>query len=224
MEPKLSKERIIHAAFDLLAEKQTIAGLSMRTLAVKLDIKAPALYWYFKNKQSLLQAMAEVMEDHLVLPDSSLPWNQQIAAFMANYYDLYTEFPCGAELEIHTIPAFPSRLLHLQQMMTLLKEAGFSIKQSHNTINALHHQLIGQLMDQQQEALLKQEVLRGQKDMQEYVQFMHHFTKEHQLRDMASVLANRQKENPKQDFLTGVAIYLDGLTKFLENKHKEKSE
>lgn len=60
--------------------------------------------------------------------------------------------------------------------------------------------------------------------MQEYVQFMHHFTKEHQLRDMSSVLANRQKENPKQDFLTGVAIYLDGLTKFLENKHKEKSE
>lgn len=219
MEPRLSKERIIEAAFDILAKKKTIAGLSMRGLADTLDIKAPALYWYFKNKQSLLQGMAETMEDQLVLPDPHLPWKEQLTAFMANYYILYTTFPCGAELEIHTIPAFPSRLEHLQQMMSLLKDAGCSTKQSNDTILALHHLLVGQLMDRQQEELLRQEVLKGKADMKEYVQFMRQYSQEQHLTDMAAILADRSKEDPKGDFLTHVTLYLDGLAHRLEAKN-----
>ncbi len=65
MEQKLSKESIIHAAFAYLKETSDLSQLTMRKLAKVLSVQAPALYWYFTNKQELLQAMAETMENDL---------------------------------------------------------------------------------------------------------------------------------------------------------------
>ena len=96
MEPKLSQEMIIKSAFAILAETQELSKLSMRNLAQKVQVKAPALYWYFKNKQDLLQKMAEFMENELIIPEPRLPWQERLVQFMENYYDLYTHFPCGA--------------------------------------------------------------------------------------------------------------------------------
>ena len=55
LETKLSQEIIIQTAFAILAETQELSKLSMRNLAFKANVKAPAIYWYFKNKQELLQ-------------------------------------------------------------------------------------------------------------------------------------------------------------------------
>ena len=54
------QERIINAALELLAEKG-LNDLSLRDIAKKLDIKAPALYWYFKSKSELIDYMAEAI-------------------------------------------------------------------------------------------------------------------------------------------------------------------
>ena len=110
MEIKLSQAIIIQAAFDILAETQALSQLSMRNIANRIHVQAPALYWYFKNKQQLLQKMAETMEEELALPDPTLPWNEQLLQYMENYYDLYTRFPCGAELEINTVPALLAKI------------------------------------------------------------------------------------------------------------------
>ena len=64
MEPKLSKDTIIAAAFSLLEKSPTLEQLSMRKVAKQLGVQAPAIYWYFKNKQALLQSMAEAIEEH----------------------------------------------------------------------------------------------------------------------------------------------------------------
>ena len=61
MEPKLSKDTIIAAAFSLLEKSPTLEQLSMRKVAKQLGVQAPAIYWYFKNKQALLQSMAEAI-------------------------------------------------------------------------------------------------------------------------------------------------------------------
>lgn len=65
MEPKLSKDTIIAAAFSLLEKSPTLEQLSMRKVAKQLGVQAPAIYWYFKNKQALLQSMAEAIEERL---------------------------------------------------------------------------------------------------------------------------------------------------------------
>ena len=56
----LKQEQIIAAALELLASG-SLNDLSLRDIAQKLDIKAPALYWYFKNKSDLIDYMAEAI-------------------------------------------------------------------------------------------------------------------------------------------------------------------
>ncbi len=57
-EPNDDQRRIIAAAIELLDEVG-LNDLSLRKLALKLDFKAPAIYWHFKNKESLIDYMAE---------------------------------------------------------------------------------------------------------------------------------------------------------------------
>jgi AcrR family transcriptional regulator len=57
----ITRERIVTAALELLDEKGMDA-LTVRALATRLDVRAPALYWHVRNKQELLDEMAtEVM-------------------------------------------------------------------------------------------------------------------------------------------------------------------
>lgn len=52
------QNKIIEAALELLNGKG-YNELSLRDIAKKLDVKAPAIYWHFKNKAMLLDYMAE---------------------------------------------------------------------------------------------------------------------------------------------------------------------
>lgn len=221
MEIKLSQAIIIQAAFDILAETQALSQLSMRNIANRIHVQAPALYWYFKNKQQLLQKMAETMEEELALPDPTLPWNEQLLQYMENYYDLYTRFPCGAELEINTVPAFPSRLEHLEQMIQLLVREGFSVTQSHQAIASLHNLLIGQLMDQQHEQQLRQKIMDGNEFLKETVLFMRNNVVENQLEGFKESMQSHAELNEKALFLTSAQTYIEGLCQ--QNKRRENN-
>ncbi len=55
--PALDRDRLIAAAFAQL-EEDGLEGLSMRRLAARLGVKAPALYWHVADKGELLGLMA----------------------------------------------------------------------------------------------------------------------------------------------------------------------
>jgi TetR/AcrR family transcriptional regulator, tetracycline repressor protein len=54
----LDRDQVVKAAIDLV-EEVGLDGLTLRRLAKQLGVQAPALYWHFKNKQELLDQMAE---------------------------------------------------------------------------------------------------------------------------------------------------------------------
>lgn len=151
MEPKLSKETIVQAAFELLKETPELEKLSMRKVAKKLGVQAPAIYWHIENKQALLQRMAEEIENHFISPIPKDNWKETIYAYMENYYELYQQYPCAIEIEIQTIPSYSSRLKNLDAILGILNEAGFSIELSYMTITSLQHLLFGMLMDSNEE-------------------------------------------------------------------------
>jgi AcrR family transcriptional regulator len=53
----LTRAAIVDAALDLL-DAVGMEGLTVRALAAKLDVKAPALYWHVRDKSELLDEMA----------------------------------------------------------------------------------------------------------------------------------------------------------------------
>lgn len=79
--PALDRDRLIAAAFALL-EEDGLDGLSMRRLAARLGVQAPALYWHVEDKADLLGLMARdiyAVADALVPPQSH--WRDWLLAF-----------------------------------------------------------------------------------------------------------------------------------------------
>ncbi|WP_406197976.1 TetR/AcrR family transcriptional regulator C-terminal domain-containing protein [Kitasatospora sp. NBC_01560] len=79
MPPKLDPAQVVDTALRLLDETG-LDGLTLRRIATELDVKAPALYWHFANKQALLDAMATEMlrrmsAGHATLPDT---WSEAL--------------------------------------------------------------------------------------------------------------------------------------------------
>lgn len=56
----LNKVQIIKESLNLLNESG-LEGVTLRKLATKLGVQAPALYWHFKNKNELVTEMAEAI-------------------------------------------------------------------------------------------------------------------------------------------------------------------
>ncbi|MDG9722265.1 MULTISPECIES: TetR/AcrR family transcriptional regulator [unclassified Streptomyces] len=61
----LDRRRVADTALRLLNEVG-LDGLTLRAIARELDVKAPALYWHFKDKQALLDEMATEMYRRMV--------------------------------------------------------------------------------------------------------------------------------------------------------------
>lgn len=60
MAAKLDRAQVADTALRLLNEVG-LDGLTLRRIATELDVKAPALYWHFANKQALLDELATEM-------------------------------------------------------------------------------------------------------------------------------------------------------------------
>lgn len=215
MEPKLSKEKIVQAAFQLLTENPELEKLSMRKVAQKLDIKAPAIYWHVENKQALLQSMAEEIENHFIPPKPQENWKETIYAYMENYYELYQQYPCAIEIEIQTIPSYPSRLRNLDVILGVLNEAGFSIELSYMTITSLQHLLFGMLMDSAEEKKLYNKVMAGDDYLKKQIILMKHYVQEHELNNISESIQYRQKEKQKDFFMKTLRVFLNGLDTFV---------
>ncbi|MBN4055462.1 TetR family transcriptional regulator [bacterium AH-315-K03] len=56
-QPIISRENAAHAALEIIDESG-LAALSLQKTADKLGVKAPSMYYHFKNKADLLQAVA----------------------------------------------------------------------------------------------------------------------------------------------------------------------
>ncbi|MFK0044148.1 TetR/AcrR family transcriptional regulator [Streptomyces sp. NPDC090741] len=83
--PPLTRSTVAETALRLLNEGG-LDKLTLRAIAQELDVKAPALYWHFKNKQELIDEMATEMFRRMATgpeetwPDaSSTPWRERMS-------------------------------------------------------------------------------------------------------------------------------------------------
>lgn len=63
----MDAEKIVTVALELL-DREGFEGLTMRALAKRLRVENPALYWHFKNKQAIVDAMANRLLARSVVP------------------------------------------------------------------------------------------------------------------------------------------------------------
>lgn len=106
----LSQERIVEAALELLKE-HGLGNLSLRDIAKRLDIKAPALYWHFKNKDELVDFMAEAILKKefpvFTARQENEDWQDWLMVMMSRLRKAMLAYPDGARVVAgaHLYPA-----------------------------------------------------------------------------------------------------------------------
>lgn len=147
----LNKEQIIEEALQLL-NADGLEGLTLRKLAKRLDVQAPALYWHFKNKNVLITDMADAM---LRMEFPEMPprkkeetwqdWLMQVFIRLRNALLSYTDggrVVAGAHLA--TAMANIS-----EEMMKTLLEAGVNLRQSRLIVLTATRFTFGHVMEEQ---------------------------------------------------------------------------
>jgi AcrR family transcriptional regulator len=75
----LNRDAVIQAALGMLDEVG-VDGLSMRALADRLGVKAASLYWHLRDKDQLLELVAEAVLDRVSVPVAPPSWRAQAGA------------------------------------------------------------------------------------------------------------------------------------------------
>jgi TetR/AcrR family tetracycline transcriptional repressor len=127
-EPALDQRQIVRAALSLLDEAG-FDGLTMRSLAQKLSIKAASLYWHVRDKQELLGLLAEEICAPMSVPDRALPWLDRLEVLGNEYRRVLLAHRDAARvLAAGGAPSGPNRLRLTEIMLRTLLDAGFSHK------------------------------------------------------------------------------------------------
>ncbi|MGW2236031.1 TetR/AcrR family transcriptional regulator [Streptomyces sp. NPDC001759] len=128
----LDRERVADTALRLLNEVG-LEGLSLRVIARELDVKAPALYWHFKDKQALLDEMATLMYRRMVAgaaldPDDTwqermLKANRGLRAALLGYRD-------GAKVYSGSRFTGTDHAREMEENLRLFTAAGFGLAEA----------------------------------------------------------------------------------------------
>ncbi len=118
-------------------------GLTLRAIARELDVKAPALYWHFKDKQALLDEMATVMYRRML--EGELPgptprtWQEQMVAYQSALRRALLRYRDGAKVYSGARFTGTDHADGLEAHLRTMVDAGFELWQAvraGTTVNA----------------------------------------------------------------------------------------
>ncbi|MCI3204355.1 MULTISPECIES: tetracycline resistance transcriptional repressor TetR [Pandoraea] len=147
---KLDRASVIRAALDLLDEVG-VDGLTTRKLADRLDVQQPALYWHFRNKRALLDALAEAMltqRHRRSLPVVGEDWQVFLKENAHSFRNALLAYRDGARIHAGTRPSAPQFGV-IEAQIRFLCNAGFSPTDAAHALIAISHYTVGAVMEQQ---------------------------------------------------------------------------
>lgn len=147
---KLRRDSVIRAALDLLNEVG-VDGLTTRKLAERLGVQQPALYWHFKDKRALLDALAEAMmsEGHTrSIPEPGEDWPTFLRENARSFRRALLSYRDGARIHAGTRPSTP-QFDGIEAQLRLLCEAGFSPGEAARALLVIGHYVVGSALEQQ---------------------------------------------------------------------------
>ncbi|MBB4897383.1 TetR/AcrR family transcriptional regulator [Streptomyces griseomycini] len=147
----LDRRRVVDTALRLLNEVG-LEGLTLRTIARELDVKAPALYWHFKDKQALLDEMATEMYRRMVAgtaldPDDTwrerlLKANRGLRAALLGYRD-------GARVFSGSRFTGTEHAEQMEDVLRLLTAAGLTLAQAARATSTTYLYTLGFVTEEQ---------------------------------------------------------------------------
>ncbi|MEU9911784.1 TetR/AcrR family transcriptional regulator [Streptomyces sp. NPDC051001] len=147
----LDRTRVAATALTLLNEVG-LDGLTLRAIAKELDVKAPALYWHFKDKQALLDEMATEMYRRMVAGtplDADDTWQERLLKANRGLRAALLGYRDGAR--VFSGSRFTS-LVHVEAMednLRLFLSTGFTLPQAVRAYSTTYLYTLGFVIEEQ---------------------------------------------------------------------------
>ncbi len=152
MRGELTKTAIVQAALDLLDEAG-MDGLTVRALAARLDVQAPALYWHVRSKQALLDEMATQIwrrvGDVMAGLPGDLPWPEVMAAYAVTVRQELLGHRDGAKAFSGTTLTDPDVVRRQEVTLEQLTRQGLPLEVAVRGLVLLHYFTIGFCVEEQ---------------------------------------------------------------------------
>lgn len=132
-----SIQAVQDAALNII-DNEGLHVLSMRKLADRLGVGVMSLYRYVKTKDELLNAIAaRVLEGVMEHPPSGIGWEEAVTQMMWRLEDTLRLHPDVAPLIVGNQAPLATLDPFREAMLTTLREAGLSVRQSAHATTAL---------------------------------------------------------------------------------------
>lgn len=139
----ISVDEILNGAFEVVAEA-SIDKLSMPLLARHLDVGVTSIYWYFRKKDELLDAMTDraLAQYEFTVPgiDAS-NWRESLRRHAHTMRRQFLDDPVLCDLVLirghYGIHALHGALHEIEQPIAALVDAGLTAKQAVETYGAI---------------------------------------------------------------------------------------
>ncbi|MGC9535450.1 TetR/AcrR family transcriptional regulator C-terminal domain-containing protein [Streptomyces sp. UG1] len=147
----LDRTRVADTALELLNEAG-LDGLTLRAIAGRLDVKAPALYWHFKDKQALLDEMATEMYRRMAAAaplDPADTWRERLLKSSRGLRTALLGYRDGAK--VFSGSRFTG-IVHAEQMedtLRLFTAAGFTLAQAVRATSTTYFYTLGFVTEEQ---------------------------------------------------------------------------
>jgi TetR/AcrR family tetracycline transcriptional repressor len=199
---QLHRAGVLDGAIALL-DASGLDALTMRKLASRLGVQAGALYWHFKDKAALLDAMAERLVEGVVadpLPDG--PWDEQMTILAQRVHQALLAHRDGARVVAGTyVPDSSHRRMGILAF-GIFHEAGLSQERAIWTTFTLLYYILGHTIEEQAQAEL---VAQGEWKAKEALYLA--ATEG----DGIMALARTFDADPAERFAWGLRLFLDGV-------------
>src|SRR4029077_8777372 len=167
---RLTRAAIVTRALKI-GETEGLDAVSLRRLASEFRVTPMALYRHVRDKQDLINAMAELAMEGLDLTvgfRASMSWTDRVRRAMLNFRDQIDERPLALQLQIayggDNLSAF---WRPIEDVLGILLNAGFKPREASKLIRILSNLLAGYLLlvrparpDAPQEGNIDRELLR----------------------------------------------------------------
>jgi AcrR family transcriptional regulator len=147
----LDRRRVADTALRLLNEVG-LDGLTLRAIARELDVKAPALYWHFKDKQALLDEMATEMYRRMVAGASLDPadtWRERLLKANRGLRAALLGYRDGARVFSGSRFTGIEHAGQMEDNLRLFTAAGFTLAQAVRALTTTYLYTLGFVTEEQ---------------------------------------------------------------------------
>ncbi len=204
---KLHRDAVIRTALELLNEVGE-EGLTTRRLAERLGVQQPALYWHFKNKRVLLDALAEtILAEHhdYALPRAGENWRHFLIENAHSFRRALLTYRDGARIHAGTRPN-NNQMGQAEAQIEFLIQAGFTPVNAARVLISISHYVVGAALEQQAD--------------------FHESTPSDEANieatsTIAKAMATLDAEGPEKLFDFGLMLLIDGLERYQRPKGQD---